>query len=285
MKHAPAPQLVVNFAPTGMVPTKADTPHVPLSPAEIIEQVHEAYEIGISVVHLHARRPDGSPGYEPEIYAEMFAGVRRHCPDLPICASLSGRTFREFEERSAVLELRPDMGSLTLGSLNFVREASLNAPDMILRLIEAMNRYGVVPELECFDAGMINYANHLIAKGILRPPHYFNVIVGNIFGAQADLLQVGTLLRSLPAGAVWSLGGIGAAQLKANALAISEGGGVRVGLEDNIWFDAGRTRLATNIELLRRIHDLAAIFNRPVMNPATFRGLGFSNNGRITASS
>jgi uncharacterized protein (DUF849 family) len=277
MTNAPPPPLVVNFTPTGMVPTKAATPHVPVSPAEIVEQVHEAYEIGISVVHLHARRADGSPGYEPEIYADIFAGVRRHCPDLPLCASLSGRSFPEFEKRSAVLELRPDMASLTLGSLNFVREASMNSPEMIQMLVEKMDQYGVVPELECFDAGMINYASHLIRKGVLRPPHYFNVIVGNISSAQADLQQVGMLICSLPVGATWSLGGISAAQLRANAIAIMEGGGVRIGLEDNLWFDADRTQLATNAGLLRRIHDLAAIFERPIMKPTAFRALGFSN--------
>lgn len=280
MKHSTPPRLVVNFTPTGMVPTKDQTPHVPVGPAEIVEQVHEAHEIGITVVHLHARRADGSPAYEPEIYAEIFAGVRRHCPELPICASLSGRTFPEFEKRSAVLELRPDMASLTLGSLNFVRDASMNSPDMIRMLVEKMDRFGVVPELECFDAGMINYANHLIQRGVLTPPHYFNVIVGNISGAQADLLQVGMLLRSLPAGAVWSLGGIGAAQLRAHALAMMEGGGVRVGLEDNLWFDAGRGRLATNAMLLNRVHELAACFERPLMPPAEFRALGFSNRQR-----
>lgn len=280
MNRAAPPPLVVNFTPTGMVPTKNDTPHVPISPAEIVEQVHEAYEIGITVAHLHARRADGSPGYEPEIYAEIFEGVRRHCPDLPICASLSGRNFPEFEKRSAVLELRPDMASLTLGSLNFIREASMNAPEMIHMLIEKMDRYGVVPELECFDIGMMNYANHLIAKGILAPPHYFNLILGNVAGAQADLLQVAVLLRGMPAGAVWSLGGIGTAQLRANAIAIVEGGGVRVGLEDNLWLDPARKRLATNAALLNRVHDLAAFFERSLMTPTAFRGLGFSNRQR-----
>jgi 3-keto-5-aminohexanoate cleavage enzyme len=281
-RAAPLP-LVVNFTPTGMVPTKDDSPHVPVSPAEIVEQVHEAYEIGITVVHLHARRPDQRPAYEPEIYAEIFAGVRRHCPDLPICASLSGRSCPEFEKRSAVLELRPDMASLTLGSLNFLREASMNAPEMIRMLIEKMDQYGVVPELECFDAGMINYANHLIAKGILAPPHYFNLILGNVAGAQADLLQVAALLPIVPSGAVWSLGGIGAAQLRAHAIAIMEGGGVRVGLEDNLWLDSARKRLATNAALLRRVHDLAAFFERPLMTPTAFCGLGFSNRQRAAS--
>jgi uncharacterized protein (DUF849 family) len=165
MKSRAASPLVVNFVPTGMVPTKAVTPHVPVSPAEIVEQVHEAYDIGITLVHLHARRADESPAYEPDIYERIFAGVRRHCPDLPICASLSGRTFADFEKRTAVLDLLPDMASLTLGSLNFSRDASVNDPDTILRLIGRMRDRDVVPELECFDAGMVNYANHLIDKG------------------------------------------------------------------------------------------------------------------------
>jgi uncharacterized protein (DUF849 family) len=272
--------LIINFTPTGMVPMKNVTPHVPVSPAEIIEEVHAGYELGITVAHLHARRPDGAPAFERDIYAEIFDGVRRHCPELVICASLSGRTFPAFEQRSEVLELRPDMASLTLGSMNFAREASVNSPEMIASLIEKMDRFGVRPELECFDGGMINYARYLITKSLLRPPFYFNILVGNIATAQDDLLQTGLLIRQLPEGSYWALAGIGAAQLRANTLAIIEGGGVRVGLEDNIWFDAHRTRLATNLDLLRRVHDLAAVFERPVMKPAVFGALGFYNSTR-----
>lgn len=213
----------------------------------------------------------------PEIYAEIFAGIRRYCPDLPICASLSGRSFPEFDKRSAVLELQPDMASLTLGSLNFIREASINTPETILKLIDKMKRFGVVPELECFDAGMVNYANYLIRKEVLMPPYYFNVIVGNLAGAQAGLLQLAALLNSLPAKSFWSLGGLGAAQLRANTIAILEGGGVRVGLEDNLWLDPGRMHLATNADLLKRVHQLATLFERSVMKPAAFRALGFTN--------
>jgi 3-keto-5-aminohexanoate cleavage enzyme len=272
--------LIINFAPTGMVPTKEMTPHVPVSSAEIIEQVHEAHELGITVAHLHARHGDGSPAYERQIYAEIFDGVRRHCPELVICASLSGRTFPAFEQRSEVLELQPDMASLTLGSMNFPREPSMNAPEMITRLAEKMDQFGVRPELECFDGGMVNYACYLASKDVLRPPFYFNLLVGNIATAQDGLIQTGLLISQLPAGSYWSLAGIGHSQLRANTLALLEGGGVRVGLEDNIWFDASRTRLATNLELLRRVHDLAAVFERPVMRPAAFGSLGFYNKHR-----
>lgn len=109
-------KIVVNFCPTGMVPQKQDTPHVPISPQEIIEQTHEAYEIGVTIAHLHAREEDGIPSYKKSIYQEIFEGVRRHCPDLIICGSSSGRNFPEFEKRSEVIELKPDMCSLTLSS-------------------------------------------------------------------------------------------------------------------------------------------------------------------------
>lgn len=264
-----------------MVPTKQMTPHVPVSPAEIVEQVHEAYEIGITLAHLHARHDDGSPAHGKSIYAQIFDGVRRHCPDLVICASTSGRSTPEFEKRSEVLELSPDMASLTMSSLNFAREASMNTPDMILRLANKMAQFGVIPELECFDGGMINAVKHHIGKGTFKPPFYFNLLVGNLATAQDDLLQVGLLINALPSGAFWSLAGIGSSQLRANTLAILDGGGVRVGLEDNYWHDADRTQLATNSSLLRRVHELAAVFERPIMTPAVFGGLGFYNQLRV----
>jgi uncharacterized protein (DUF849 family) len=274
------PDLIINFTPNGMVPTKRMSPHVPVSAAEIIEQVHEAHEIGITIAHLHARHADGSPAHEKNISARIFDGIRKHCPGLVVCASTSGRAFPEFEKRSAVLELEPDMASLTLSSLNFAGEASVNAPEMVRRLAEKMARFGVTPELECFDAGMVNYANYLIGKGVLKPPFYFNLLVGNIATAQDDLLQIGLLIKALPRGARWSLAGLGDSQLHANTLAILEGGGVRVGLEDNLWQDARRTQLATNASLLKRIHELAAIFERKVMTPAAFGKLGFYNKRR-----
>jgi 3-keto-5-aminohexanoate cleavage enzyme len=168
--------------------------------------------------------------------------------------------------------------------LNFSWDVSLNSPEMIQRLAEAMARHGVVPELECFDHGMINVAKYLAGKGVLMPPFYFNVLVGNIATAQADLTQVASLVHNLPPDGLWSLGGIGHAQLRANALAIVEGGGVRVGLEDNVWFDAERTQLATNTSLLRRIHALASVFGRRPMAPAAFGARGFYNRHRIGAS-
>jgi 3-keto-5-aminohexanoate cleavage enzyme len=260
-----------------MVPTKQMNPHVPISPDEIIEQVHEAFEAGITLAHLHARDAEGVGTYHVSIYDKILTGVRRHCPGLVICCSLSGRNFNVLEKRTEVLQLRPDMGSLTLSSLNFSKQASVNSPEMIEGLARKMDEYGVIPELECFDSGMVNYAHFMIRKGWLRPPYYFNLLFGNIANTQADMAYVGLILKDLPAGSYWSLAGLGDDQLKMNALAVAFGGGVRVGLEDNIWYDAAKTRLGTNLDLLKRVLHLSEIFEREVMAPREFGALGFYN--------
>ncbi len=268
--------LIINFTPTGMIPTKEMTPHVPVSPEEIIEDVRRAVDIGITMVHLHARdAATGNSTYKAEVFSQIIAGIRSFSEDLIICVSLSGRSIQEFEKRAEPLQLdgdlKPDMGSLTLSSLNFNRVASMNSPEMIQKLAGEMKSRGILAELEAFDAGMINYAKYLQRKGFLEPPHYFNLLLGNIACAQADLLHTGIMIHDLPDNSFWSLAGIGNYQWMMNSIAIVSGGGVRVGLEDNIWFDTARTRLATNSDLLLRIHKLAEATDRKVMSPAKLR--------------
>lgn len=271
-----AENLIIDFTPTGMIPTKELTPYVPVSVNEITEDVLEAYELGVTKVHLHARDQEtGNPTYRKEIYASIIEGIRKFAPDLVICVSLSGRTFNKFEERSEALELigelKPDLGSLTLSSLNFNKIASVNTPDMIQNLAVKMKRLGIVPELEAFDAGMINFAKYLIKKELIEPPYYFNLLLGNIACAQADILYAGIMIRDLPENSIWSIAGIGDSQLMMNSVSIAIGGGVRVGLEDNIWYDTERTRLAKNADLVRRIHVLAGANGREIMSPGEFR--------------
>ncbi len=258
---------VLNFTPTGMIPTKEMTPLVPIAATEIIAQVHEVAQLGVNMVHLHARDPQtGRPTFKKEIYAEIIEGIREKHSDLIICVSTSGRDFFEFEKRSEVLDLegplKPDFGSLTLSSLNFNQQASVNSPEMIRNLAGKMIDNGIRPELEVFDLGMINYAKYLIRKELITPPHYFNLILGNIACAQADMMSLGLMVRELPPDSIWSVGGVGNAQLAMNAMSIIAGGGVRIGLEDNIWFDQDRTKLATNRELVERILVIAATMGR-----------------------
>jgi 3-keto-5-aminohexanoate cleavage enzyme len=254
----PERKFILNFTPTGMIPTKKMTPHVPVTPDEIIEDVLQTANLGVTIVHLHARDPvTGAPTYEKEIYGEIIRGIRKENKDLILCVSTSGRIHNSFEKRSECLELdgesKPDFGSLTLSSLNFNKQASINTPDMIINLAQKMMDRGIRPELEVFDLGMINYAKYLIRKGLLVPPYYFNLILGNIACAQADMLHLGLMVKDLPKESIWSVGGVGDSQLQMNALSIVAGGGVRIGLEDNIWYDSDRTILATNRDLVERI--------------------------------
>lgn len=267
---------ILNFTPTGMIPTKEITPHVPVSVSEIVEDVHRATEIGITMVHLHARDAvSGVPTYEKEVYAKIIEGIRKHSPELVLCVSLSGRDFGELEQRSDPLmlegSLKPDMGSLTLSSLNFNKTASINAPDMIANLARIMLEKRIVPELEVFDIGMINYAKYLEKKGLLDGPYYFNLLFGNIACSQANLLHAGVMINDLPDNSIWSLAGIGNEQLKMNSLSLAFGGGVRVGIEDNVWYDIERTKLATNSDLLKRVHVIANANGRRLMTPKAFR--------------
>jgi len=286
-----AMNLIINYTPTGMIPTKEMTPHVPTTVQEIVQDVHQAVEIGITMVHLHARDPKiGEATYKADIYSEIITGIRQFSTDLVIGVSLSGRTFSEFEKRAEPLQLegnaKPDMGSLTLSSLNFNKQASISTPEMIQALAREMKLRGILAELEAFDVGMINYAKYLEGKGLLKPPHYFNLILGNIACAQADLLHGGIMINDLPPQSLWSMGGVGDYQLRMNSIAIALGGGVRVGLEDNIWYDQARTKLARNQDLIRRIHALAAANEREIMMPGELRKLlnledGNGRYGRI----
>jgi len=271
-------KFILNFAPTGLIPTREMTPYVPILPDEIVNEVLNVADLGISMVHIHARdSATGKPSHEKEVYGAIIGGIRKKRKDLILCVSTSGRIFNKFEKRSDCLnlegELKPDLGSLTLSSLNFNKQASVNSPQMIQDLARRMLERGIKPELEAFDLGMINYAKYLIQKGLLQPPYYFNLILGNIACAQADILHLGLMINELPEESIWSVGAVGDYQLKMNSIAIAAGGGVRVGLEDSIWYDEERTRLATNRDLIERIVYIARAMGREPLSPKEARGL------------
>lgn len=265
----------LNLAPTGMMPKKRDCPHVPITPEEIISDVLKCIEIGVTTIHLHARDENGQPTNNRYTYEKIIGGIREHHEDAVICVTCSGRIDQEFEARSTVLnidgDLKPDMASLTTSSLNFQDNASVNQPDTVKRLAEMMIERGIKPEIEVFDIGMVNYANYMISKNLLEPPFYFNVILGNIASAQVNMTHIAAILNELPEKSIWSLGGIGRSQLNANILALTQGGGVRIGLEDNIWLDQKREQLATNSSLVKRIVNFGNILERQVMKPSEFR--------------
>ncbi len=267
--------LIVNLAMTGWIPTREMSPYVPLSVEEIVADAVQAVSDGASILHLHAREDNGEPSYDIERYRAIIQGIRAHSTDVVITVTTSGRRTQDFGLRSATLELagddRPDMASLTLGSMNFADGTSMNEPATVQRLAAMMLERGIKPELEVFDLGMINYAKVLIDKGLLEPPYYFNLLLGNIATAQADLLHLATMIRELPEKSIFAIGGIGRFQRQANNLGAMIAHGVRTGLEDNLWMDAQRTEPASNIRLLKRVVVLARAAGREIASPAETR--------------
>lgn len=267
--------VVINLALTGMVPRRREFPAVPEQPDEIARDAAACLAAGASTLHVHARDASGEPTISPAVYAAIVERIRASSPDVVICVSTSGRVHRRFEERAAVLLLdggaKPDMASLTLGSLNFPKQASVNDPGMIRGLAEAMNERRIVPELEVFDAGMLDYAHYLIDRGILVPPFVFNLLLGSLGTMAATAENLAMLVRRLPPGSHWQAAGIGRAQWPTNALAVTMGGHVRTGLEDNLYMDAGKQEPASNSRLVSRVAGLAAAVGRRVATPAEAR--------------
>jgi len=258
--------LIINVALTGMIPTKKMTPHVPISPIEIAQDIKRCYEAGATLFHIHARGKDEEPTWESSVYSQIIEETRKFVPEAIICGSTSGRLWSDVNLRSQVLETDIQMASLTMGSLNFPTRASTNAPDTITTLISRMADRNIKPELEIFDSGMLDYTQFLIDKGILKGPQYFNLFLGSVGTLSARPDNLVHLMLKLPKDSVWAATGIGRFQFQVNCWAIALGGHTRVGLEDNIWFDDNRTDLASNVRLVERLVKAARSMGR---EPAT----------------
>jgi 3-keto-5-aminohexanoate cleavage enzyme len=271
----PQPPLIVNAALTGMVAQRDRCPHLPVTAEQIIEDASACHELGATILHVHARDAQGRPEWRPEAYAEIVAGIRARCPAAVVCVTTSGRAFGELDKRAAVLSLegdaRPDMASLTLGSLNFRTGPSVNSPETVEALAARMLEAGIKAELEVFDSGMAREAGRLLAAGLLEAPLYANLMLGSHHTAPATMAELAHLAGSLPAGTVWAAGGVGAYQQRATGMAVFAGGNVRTGLEDNPYLDWRERRPATNAELVARAVRLAELAGRPVATPAQTR--------------
>lgn len=269
--------LIVNLAPTGAVADHRKNPAVPITAEAITADVGLASARGASVAHLHVRGDQAEPSSDPRRFADLIGRLRGQAAtrDLILCASTSGRHGQTHEERAAVLGLpepvRPDLASLTLGSVNFPGGTSVNEPDTIRYLLDEMNRHRVKPELEIFDVGMIEFAKLLIGEGRIQPPYYFNLILGNVAGFAAEVGHLAFALANLPEGAIVSVGGIGRTQRKAAALAVAAAHGVRIGLEDNLWSDWTTRAPATNSGLVELVAGAASALHRPVATCAEAR--------------
>ena len=258
---APYPPLLINVCLTGMIPTKEQTPHVPVTPEEIVQDACEVAKYGAQIVHIHARDKDGKPTPDAKIYEHIIKEIRKREPDLICCVTTSGRNWSEFEQRSEVLQLtgdsKPDFASLTLGSLNFPSGPSVNSPKMIEQLATTMAEKNIRPELEVFDVGMVGFAKYLERKGIIRGRKYFNILLGSLGQGPATIGTLSNIVSALPPNSVWAGAGIGMFQLPVNVMSIVAGGGVRVGLEDSIHYDFNRQVLASNVGSVYRIVEIS----------------------------
>ncbi|MCZ7525896.1 MAG: 3-keto-5-aminohexanoate cleavage protein [Acidimicrobiia bacterium] len=230
------PDVIVNVALTGAVPTKDDSPAVPMVPEEIVEDAVACARAGAACVHVHVRDDDGRPTHRRDLYEKVIGAIRDQAPELVVCMTTSARVDPDPRARMTALdlddELLPDMASCTLGSFNFPRTVSHNPPEVIEALLRRMAERGVRPELEVFELGMANYTHVLQERGLLEPPLYVNVLLGSLGAAPAFVGDLARIVERLPAGSVWSAAGIGVFQRPMVMAAIAMGGNVRTGLED-----------------------------------------------------
>jgi 3-keto-5-aminohexanoate cleavage enzyme len=261
--------LIITAALTGAEVTRRQHPRLPITPEEIGLAAAECAEAGASIVHVHARWPDGTPTQSAEVYAQIIDAVQRRC-DVIVQVSTGGAVGMTPQERLAPVCLRPEMATLSMGSVNFGREVFLNLPEDIEHFAREMARLDVKPELEVFDAGMLATVKRGLAQGWLPSKPHIDFALGVPGGMPGTPQALLHLVSELPASSTWSVAGIGAAQLPLSVLAIVMGGHVRVGLEDNLCYRKGELA-RDNAQLVARVARLAAELERPLASPAQAR--------------
>ena len=255
-------KLIITVAPTGSLPTKKMTPYVPITPQEIVETGQRCEAAGAALIHIHARNPvDESASTEFDVFEEIYRNLRKHT-NLILQISTGGRAGMAYKSRSERLRIRPEMASLTTGSVNFPDSVYANSPQLIDALARDMRTYCIKPEIEVFDASMISNAVALLEKGIIDPPLHFDFVLGLKGALPATIENLVYLKNVIPAGSTWSVAAIGRGQLPMNIHAILMGGHVRVGLEDNIYFSKGK--LTSNEQLVERVVRLSRELGREV---------------------
>jgi uncharacterized protein (DUF849 family) len=264
--------VIITVAITGAVPKKKDNPAVPVTTSEQIESTQQAFEAGASLVHVHVRNPDESPGSDPDMYGRVQEGVRKYCPGMIVQFSTGGRG-REHSKRGAMLYLKPDMASLATGSVNFPTAIYENPPDFVEGLAKAMIENDVKPEVEVFDLAMLYNAANLVKKGLLKDPPHVQFVMGiqNAMPARKSIFDfLRSELKEVLPNATWVAAGTGRFQWEVNKWCMEAGGHVRTGLEDNLKIEADRLA-ASNAELVKKVVDNCDKFGRRPATPAEAR--------------
>lgn len=263
--------LIISAAVVGSWPTKEQNPGVPITEDEIAAAAIECAEAGAAIVHIHVRDEFGRVTGDLERYARVQKAIRASGSDVLVNLSTSGGVGRASDEqRVGIAALKPDIASFDAGSLNFGHTVFLNSPALLDRLAGALADHNVKPEIECFEPGHVANALRLIDEGKLTAPFWFQFVLGVRGGSPGTPRQLLHLLEMIPDGALWSVCGIGRAQLPLGMMAIAMGGHVRTGFEDNLFYHKGE--LATsNAQLVARLVRIATEAGRPVATPSEAR--------------
>ncbi|MDE1131191.1 MAG: 3-keto-5-aminohexanoate cleavage protein [Ascidiaceihabitans sp.] len=259
---------------TGSVPTKAANPAVPISISEQVESSHAAVEAGASIIHAHVRNADETPSSDPDKFAELQEGLKKHCPDVIIQFSTGGRSGAG-QERGGMLSLRPDMASLSVGSNNFPSRVYENPPLLVEWLASEMVKYEVMPEIEAFDLSHILKAIEMEQAGLIHNRLYVQFVMGVKNAMPADKTVFDFYVKMMAdraPNAPWCAAGIGPNQIVVNEWAIAAGGHTRAGLEDNVRLNR-ETLAPSNAALIARAADVCARYERPVATPLEARAL------------
>lgn len=258
-------KLIITVAVSGAEVTQADNPAVPISPEEIAQETYKAFLAGASMVHLHVRGENGKPTQDAEVFRKTMNLIRAKC-DIILQVSTGGAIGMTAEERAKPISLGPEMASLTCGTVNFGGGVFWNPPDLIEDFAQKMKAAAVKPEIEIFEAGMIQNALRLVKKGLLDPPLHFDFVMGVPGGIGGHLRDLLYLVESIPPGSTWSVAGIGKYELPLATAAIILGGHVRVGFEDNIFYEKG-VLAESNAQLVARVRRLALELGREIASP------------------
>jgi 3-keto-5-aminohexanoate cleavage enzyme len=264
-------RLIISAALTGSWPTKDQNPALPVTEEEIARSALECWRAGAAIVHLHVRDDAGKVTCDPGRYAKVRDLVAAAGSDVIINMSTGGGAGQTTdEERMAPVDLKPEIASFDCGSLNFGQRVFVNSPQFLDELADRMNRNGVLPEIECFEPGHVQNALRLIDDGKLKPPHWFQFVLGVRGGSPGTVKQLVHLVDMIPSGSNWSICGIGRTQLQLGLVAMGMGGHVRTGLEDNLYYHKGELA-QSNAQLVERLVRIAGEIGRPVATPAEAR--------------
>ncbi len=267
-----ASEVIIAAAVVGAEVTRAQSPHVPYTPAEIAKAAVDAGRAGAAVVHLHARWPDGRPSQEAAHFRELVDRIRSAGSDVVIQCSTGGAVGMSIDERLGSLVDGAEMGTLNLGTMNFGDDVFVNARPDIVRIATRLRERGLVPECEVYDAGMLDTLRWLLAKGHLAMPYHVQFVLGVPGGMSASERNLAFLVEGLPEKTHWTVAGIGRSELEIAPLALRRGGHVRVGLEDNLFLSRGVLARGSH-ELVERAVALAREAGREPASPDEARAI------------